>query len=482
MAEQFCGFGGLSFDDVLLRVTGSPIVGGNAVRILRNGKENYPEWEAAIESAQKTIHIEMYIIHNDTTGRHFRDLLVARARAGVKVRVLYDWFGSISILGKAMWRALVDAGGEVRAANPPSFSSLLGWTSRDHRKLLTVDRSVAFISGLCIGNAWVDDKTRHVAAWRDTGVVIRGPSVAYAEEAFAASWRLAGPPVPARELSRVAEITHQGNVNLRIVATSPEIAGLYRLDLLTAAVAKDYLWLADAYFLGNSPYIQALRSAAMNGVDVRLLVPRGSDLQWIGNVSRTMYRSLLEAGVRVFEWNGPMMHAKTAVCDDRMTRIGSTNLNIASWIGNWELDVVIEDAGLAVEMKEMFMEDLGNSTEIVITGLNKVRPARPLSPTGRRPALSSGGKSVLAGVVKVGATLNDAVTGRRRLGRTESASLLSIGWFLSLFAIAGIAFPKSIAYPLGAILGWAGVFFIVKSLQVRFGKTRPKRKQKRNKQ
>jgi phosphatidylserine/phosphatidylglycerophosphate/cardiolipin synthase-like enzyme len=455
-------------------------VGGNAVRILRNGKENYPEWEAAIKSAQKTIHIEMYIIHNDRTGSHFRDLLVSKARAGVTVRVLYDWFGSISILGRGMWRALVDAGGDVRAVNPPGFGSLLGWASRDHRKLLTVDRSVAFISGLCVGDAWVGDGTKKGAPWRDTGVVIRGPAVAYAEEAFAAAWQFAGPPVPARERSPVGEIAHEGDVNLRIVAASPDVAGLYRFDLLAASVAKDYFWLTDAYFLGTSPYIQALRSAAMDGIDVRLLVPRGSDIQWIANISRTMYRSLLEAGVRVFEWNGPMMHAKTAVCDDRMIRIGSTNLNIASWIGNWELDVVIEDTGLAKDMKEMFMEDFRKSTEIVITGLNKVRPARYLTPTGRLIPVSSGGKSVIAGVVKVGSALNNAVTGRRGLGRTESASLLSIGWFLFIFAIAGILFPKFIAYPLGVILGWAGFFFIVKSLQLRFGKTRHKGKQKTN--
>ena len=481
MAEVSCGLGGLSFNDALLRVTGSPVVGENAVRILRDGKQNYPEWEAAIESAQKTIHIEMYIIHNDRTGRHFRDLLVARAGAGIKVRVLYDWFGSISTLGRGMWRALVDAGGEVRVVNPPGFGSLLGWASRDHRKLLTVDRSMAFISGLCIGDAWVGDGTKKGAPWRDTGVVIRGPAVAYAEEAFAAAWRLAGPSIPAREPGYAAEIAQEGDVSISIVATSPEFAGLYRLDLLAAAVAKDYLWLTDAYFLGTSPYIQALRSAAMDGVDVRLLVPRGSDIQWIANISRTMYRSLLEAGVRVFEWNGLMMHAKTAVCDDRMARVGSTNLNISSWIRNWELDVVIEDTGLAKEMKEMFVEDFRKSTEIVITGLNKVRPARPLAPTGRLIPASSGGKSVLAGVVKVGSALNDAVTGRRRLGRTESASLMSIGWFLFLFATAVVLFPKSIAYPLGAILGWAGIFFIVKSLQLRFGKTRPKRRRKKDK-
>ena len=122
------------------------------------------------------------------------------------------------------------------------------------------------------------------------------------------------------------------------------------MDLLVAVAARERLWLTDAYFMATPPYRQALRSAALDGVDVRLLVPHGSDIEWIANVSRTMYRSLLEAGVRVFEWNGPMVHAKTAVADGRWTRIGSTNLNVSSWLGNWELDVGIEDEGIAREM------------------------------------------------------------------------------------------------------------------------------------
>ena len=136
--------------------------------------ENYPAWQAAIEAARRTIHLEMYIVHDDATGRRFRDLLVARARAGVTVRVLYDWFGSLRLIGRGFWAPLRAAGGEVRVANPPSLDSLLGWASRDHRKLLTIDGSEAFISGLCIGDAWTGDPARGIAPWRDTGVQLRG--------------------------------------------------------------------------------------------------------------------------------------------------------------------------------------------------------------------------------------------------------------------------------------------------------------------
>ncbi len=144
---------------------------------------------------------------------------------------------------------------------------------------------------------------------------------------------------------RRENLSKAGSVSLRIVPASPETTGIYRLDLMLAATVRQTLWLTDAYFIATSSYMQALRAAALGGVDVRLLVPHGSDIQWVANFSRTMYRSLLEAGIRVFEWNGSMVHAKTAVADGRWARIGSTNLNISSWIGNWELDVVIENEG-----------------------------------------------------------------------------------------------------------------------------------------
>jgi phosphatidylserine/phosphatidylglycerophosphate/cardiolipin synthase-like enzyme len=424
----------------------------------------------AIESARKTIHLEMYIIHNDQTGRRFRDLMAEKARQGVKVRVLYDWVGSHGPLAYRMWKPAREAGVEVRAANPPSLDSLLGWASRDHRKLLTIDGSLAYISGLCMGDAWAGDPARGIAPWRDTGVEILGPAVADAEASFAEAWKKAGGSISSEEILRRESLPKAGNVALRIVAASPDTAGVYRLDLLVAASVCKTLWLSDAYFIGTPAYNQALRSAALDGVDVRLLVPHGSDIQWIANISRTLYRSLLEAGVRVFEWNGPMMHAKTAVADGRWARIGSTNLNIASWIGNWELDVVIEDEKVGGQMSQMFLEDLSNSTEIVITPRNKVRLTQPLPAEGKARLSSGSGKHMLTGVLRVGSALNSAVTGHRMLSRTESTSLLTISLVVLGLAAVALFLPQVIAYPVGGILAWMGILILVRGMQVRFGK------------
>ena len=177
-----------------------------------------------------------------------------------------------------------------------------------------------------------------VPPWRDTGVALRGPVVAELETAFAQSWGEIGDALPALAPAP-ASAEPIGDVSLRVIATQPATAGMYRLDQLIAAMARKTLWLTDAYFVGIAPYVQALVAAARDGVDVRLLVPGSSDIPAVAGMSRSGYRPLLKAGIRVFEWNGSMLHAKTAVADGQWARVGSSNLNIASWLGNHELDV-----------------------------------------------------------------------------------------------------------------------------------------------
>ena len=187
-----------------------------------------------------------------------------------------------------------------------------------------------------------------------------------------------------------------------------------------AALARRTLWLTDAYYAGTTPYVQALRAAAGDGVDVRLLVPGSTDILALSPLSRAGYRPLLEAGVRVYEWNGPMLHAKTAVADRTWARVGSTNLNLASWIGNRELDVIVEDEGFAGQMAEMYLEDLDHATEIVLDARNRVRA--PGSPPRHRGAVASTGGSggrAVAGAMRIGNTVSAAVTNRRVLEPIE---------------------------------------------------------------
>ena len=337
------------FNRAFARATGAAPVPGNRVRLLRDGAENYAAWLESIAEARRWIHFESYIIHDDEVGLQFAEALASRARAGVAVRVLYDWWGSLQVTPRKYGKILREAGVELRAVNPPHFGSPLAWLSRDHRKAIAIDGAIGYVSGLCVGECWVGDN-----AWRDTGIEIVGPAVAQIEDAFADLWAETGDPLPPAERVSVGDIEPAGRLPVRVVASVPGATGMYRLDQLVAAAARKTLWLTDAYFIATTPYVQALKAAAADGVDVRLLVPGSSDVPGARALTRAAYRALLEGGIRVFEWNGSMLHAKTAVADGRWARVGSTNLNPSSWLGNWELDVSIEDETFARQMEAMY--------------------------------------------------------------------------------------------------------------------------------
>src|SRR5262245_46536246 len=327
-------------DQAFSRAAGAPLVEGNEVRLLCDAAENYPAWLEAINNAKHWVHFESYILRDDITGREFAAAMMAAARRGVRVRIIYDWLGALTATTWMFWERLRRAGIEVRAFNPPRLDSPFGWLSRDHRKMLGADGTVGFVTGLCVGDVWWGrERNKGADPWRDTGIEIRGPAVAEVEQAFAETWMATGPRLPAEEVPVDGSIAAAGSVALRVIGTRPSTAGIFRLDQLVSAFARERLWITDAYFVGASPYVQALCAAASDGVDVRLLVPGSStDLPIIQRLTRAGYRGLLESGVRIFEWNGTMVHAKTAVADGRWARVGSTNLNIQSWLGNWELD------------------------------------------------------------------------------------------------------------------------------------------------
>lgn len=341
-------------DQAFSRAAGAPLVEGNHVRLLKDALENYPAWLDAIGAAQHHIHFENYIIREDATGRRFADALIAKARAGVRVRLIYDWLGCFST-SRRFWSRLRTEGVDVRCYNPPRLDSPFGWISRDHRKMLAIDGQVGFISGLCVGQVWEGIPEKSIEPWRDTGVEVRGPVVAHIERAFAQVWAMTGEPIPEHEIVHRDALARVGDMSMRVLADVPMIAGMFRLDQLIAGLARKSLWLTDAYYAGTPPYVQALRAAARDGVDVRLLVPNATDIPILRPLSRAGYRPLLTAGVRVFEWNGTMVHAKTAIADGRWARVGSTNLNITSWFGNCELDAVIEDESFARTMEEMYL-------------------------------------------------------------------------------------------------------------------------------
>ena len=453
-------------DQVFSRSAGAPLVRGNAVRLLRDAAENYPAWLMAIASAQRTVHFENYMLHDDEVGRRFAAAFVEKAQQGVRVRVLYDWLGSLGKATGRFWRTLQQGGVEVRCYNPPRLSQLLGWIARDHRKCLVVDSQVAFVTGLCVGTHWEGVPSRGLPGWRDTGLEVRGPAVAEVGHAFADSWAATGPSLAPEEICSAPSLV-VGDVDLRVVASTPGTAGLYRLDPLVASLARHTLWLTDAYFAGTSSYVQALRAAAQDGVDVRLLVPGpGSDLPMMQAISRAGYRALLDAGVRVFEWNGPMLHAKTAVADARWARVGSTNLNLASWIGNRELDIVVEDEAFGRLMEQMFRQDLENATEIVLRPRGRVRPAGDVRFARLRGAGGSATRAA-AGVLRVRNALGSVLAAQRVHGPAERWLMAEGGLLLTATAGLGFLWPRVLAWPLALVSLWLGLALFARSARRR---------------
>jgi cardiolipin synthase len=345
------------------RATGGRPIPGNRVTLLFDGPEIFPAMLDRIATARRWIHLDSYIFRGDETGRRFADALIERANAGVAVRIVTDWLGSATTR-RRFWNRLRRAGAQVRIFNPPQIIRIRRNLVRDHRKLLAVDGGTAIIGGHCIGNEWAGNPAKNRKPWRETACAIDGPAAGAAEATFARLWALMGDPLPDEELT--AEVPQQGDSLLRIMAGEPGAARAGRTTELLLDGAEQRIWITDAYMVAPRGIFQALLDAGRAGLDVRLLVPGTSDLSNLQNLTRIGYRDLLRAGVRIFEWRGPMLHAKTVVIDGRWLRIGSTNLNLSSLIANYELDIVAEDDRLGQELEARYRLDLEDSVEVLL--------------------------------------------------------------------------------------------------------------------
>lgn len=439
-------------ETAVTRASGGRPVPGNAVSLLVDGPVAYAAMRDVIARASRWIHFENYIIRSDDEGWSFAKLLARKAGEGVRVRVLYDWIGSIGTK-RAYWRFLRDAGVEVRAFGPPSISNPLGIFSRDHRKLVLADGDDAVVGGLCIGCEWTGNGVDGGQPWRDTAVRISGPAVPLMDAAFRGIWGAVGLPIP--EMESAPDVPACGDAVVRAIVGKPGRERAYRLIELLATGARERFWVTDAYFLAPPRLLQAFRDAALDGVDVRILVPGTSDIPLVRNLTRFGYRDLLRAGVRIFEWEGPMLHAKTIVVDGRWVRVGSSNLNPASLIGNYELDALIDDADLADALEHQFRLDIARASEIVR------RPLRgPRRISQRLPA-------VLAREAPTEAAPYRRSVRERRRRATVALRLMASNTRRSVFVPAMIALaslaalfllaPRITAYVFGVLCVWLAV-------------------------
>jgi cardiolipin synthase A/B len=455
-------------DRALARVSDAPLREGNRLELLKDGPNTYDDWLAEIARAERWVHLENYIIRADEVGNRFAEALCEKAAQGVPVRVLYDWFGCLDT-PRAFWRRLRSEGVEVRAVSPPLSGTPLGAIRRDHRKLVAIDGKYASTGGVCISEGWLVTSPETGLPYRDTAVNVRGPAVADLDSAFAGTWAEAGKPLPNEERPSAEHIPEAGDEAVRVIIQEPRRMRTMRmLQLLTAGV-EQRLWITDAYFLSMPILTQSLMAAARDGVDVRVMVPATNDLALIGALSRTGYRQFLEAGVRIFEYGGPMIHAKTIVADGWWSKVGSTNLNLSSLFANWEIDLVAEDPGFASQMEQLFEEDLAGAREVHLVQVGrelKVQPDRPIDTANRgarRDTVGSGTGSA-AILSRVGSTAIQKSGAPLNTHEHALAAAISGAVFGSSLLVA--RFPRLVAWPLaavGALLGGIGVLRAVRS-------------------
>jgi cardiolipin synthase len=328
--------------------------------VLRDGERAFPVMLDLIAGARRAVRFENFIFADDATGRCFADVLAAAARRGVDVRVLYDPVGTLLVRGGSIARVLRSEGVTARAFRPLSPFHPWSWLRlrhRDHRKLLAVDGEDAVVGGFCISDNW-SGVQQGGRGWRDTGIAVRGPVVADLEQAFDAMWQRSGalhaPPGPEPDGAPAA----------LVAADRPGARHVSALYQWLAAGARQTLEITDAYLVAPPRIVAAFAAAARRGVAVRMLLPGRNNHPLAGAAARHVYAPLLDAGVEIWEWDGRMVHAKTAVVDGEVTLVGSSNIDPLSMRRNFELNLLVVDPATGNTMRAMFARDLATATRV----------------------------------------------------------------------------------------------------------------------
>ncbi|HEX3274050.1 MAG TPA: phospholipase D-like domain-containing protein [Gemmatimonadales bacterium] len=341
-----------------------PVYRGGRIELLQNGDRFYPAMLQALRQAQDTINFEVYIFEPDAIGRQFLDVFIERAQAGVEVRVLVDGFGSLK-LKRAHRRELHDAGVRVERFRPFGINNLVRIYRRTHRRAIVVDGRVAFTGGAAISKKWAGDvRTNH--EWRDSMVHITGPLVAGIQSAFAENWAYCNGEILTGERFFPAIPPSDGPCGLSVVSSPSDVQQQVRLLFwLTMRNARRRLWICNSYFIPDPRIRNAVIERARAGVDVRILVPGNhTDAVPVQLAGRSYYQDLLEAGVRIFEFQPAMMHAKTIVADDNWSVVGSANMDERSMELNEENIVGIADEAMARAIADGLEADFARSREV----------------------------------------------------------------------------------------------------------------------
>ena len=355
-------------------ISGSPLVAGNKVTLLIDGPATYEAMFKALQNAKDHIHLETFIFEDDEIGRRFAELLLQKQSEGVQVNLIYDSLGCLNTPA-AFFQRLRDGGIktlEFNPVNPAKARSKWLLTQRDHRKILIVDGTVAFTSGVNISRVYSSsslsgkEHERNIQeSWRDTHVQIEGPVVAELQKLFLDTWaREKGPRLASGNYFPTSP--REGKHLVEVVGSTPgqENRVTYIMYVSAFVFAQNFIHLTNPYFVPDKQTLKALTDATKRGVDVKIILPGISDSATTFYAGRSHYTHLLESGVKLYERRAATLHAKTAVIDGVWSTVGSTNMDLWSFLRNDEVNVIVLGRDFATEMEAMFEKDIEESNQI----------------------------------------------------------------------------------------------------------------------
>jgi cardiolipin synthase A/B len=353
----------VSFQPTLEAVADAPVTDGNTVDLLLNGDQFFPAQIQAIRRARKTVTYAQYYYEDGPISEELSEALAERCRAGVRVSVLLDAFGTL-LMPAEHRKTMEDAGCTVATFRPLSPLAVMRTNHRNHRRILVVDGRLGFTGGPGVSWRWMGDGQTE-DHWRDTMARVEGPGVRYLQGAFAENWLEATGQVLGGE-SYFPQLPHDGGARVQVIRSSPAGGSyaMYTMFLLAISSARKYIHITNPYFVPDERMMQALLGAAHRGVEVVALLPGPIDNNIVRQASRRELGRLLQAGITVYEYRAALLHSKTMVVDGSWATIGSTNFDNRSFALNEELNLSIFSRDIASRFERIFKDDLTRSHQV----------------------------------------------------------------------------------------------------------------------
>ncbi|AOZ92311.1 cardiolipin synthase [Paenibacillus crassostreae] len=366
--------------DYISQIPGSPITGSNKSQILTDGQIAYHAMLEAMESAENHINVEFYIFRPDMIGTEFQDVMIRKSQEGIKVRVLCDGIGSYH-LKRSFIQRFKETGVEFHFFLPPIIAMVDRRINyRNHRKIVIVDGKKGFAGGLNVGDDYLGLYPK-VGFWRDTHLQLEGDAVYFLQTIFLHDWRLASNE-HLMDLSFFPEHQCREDQQVQILSSGPDQIrdALQEMCFTAIAIAKERIWITSPYFIPDPGINEGLKTAALSGVDVRIIIPWKPDSLWVHLATLSYVEELLEVGVQFYQYRKGFIHAKIIIADEILASVGTANMDMRSFFSNFELTAVLFDLATIQRIEKDFEEDMQNSTEM------------QLSTFKSRPLLQKGGE------------------------------------------------------------------------------------------